>query len=80
VPKPCPAAPYLLFATNMRLTFSDAERGGAIPRTEDSAERGLVDYEDGAHDPVTYKDLGEAEELDQDEVGDIADEGAGHRG
>jgi hypothetical protein len=64
----------------MPLRFTDAERGGATPRTEDSAERGLSDLQDAGHDPVTYADLGEAEELGQKDVGDIADEGAGHRG
>jgi hypothetical protein len=49
-----------------------------MPRTEDSAERGLVDERDDA-DPETYDDLGESDALEQDE-GDIADEGFGHRG
>lgn len=49
-------------------------------QTEDSAERGFVEHQEGAHDPVTYKDLGQAEELEQDDIGDIADEGRGHRG
>ena len=50
------------------------------PQTEDSAERGLVEQKDDVHDPVTYQDLGQAEELGQEDVGDIADEGPGHRG
>lgn len=47
--------------------------------TEDSAERGLVKERDHRADPSTYRDLGKSELLDQDE-GDIADEGRGHRG
>ncbi len=50
------------------------------PQTEDSAERGFVEHQEHAHDPVTYTDMGQAEELGQEDVGDIADEGAGHRG
>ena len=50
------------------------------PQTEDSAERGFVEHRDDVHDPVTYQDLGQAEELGQEDTGDIADEGAGHRG
>jgi hypothetical protein len=42
------------------------------PQTEDAEERGFVDE-------VDDEDLGESEELDG-ESGDIADEGAGHRG
>jgi hypothetical protein len=49
-----------------------------MPRTEDSAERGLVDQDAGV-DPQTYGNLGESDELD-DDAGDIADEGSGHRG
>ena len=48
--------------------------------TEDSHERGLVDDVNGAGDPETYDDLGESQELDPDQAGDIADEGRGHRG
>ncbi len=44
---------------------------------EDSAERGLNDH-NGA-DPGMFSDLGESNGLEQDE-GDIADEGVGHRG
>lgn len=51
-----------------------------LPRTEDSAERGLVERQEDVNDPVTYADLGQAEELGQQDAGDIADEGAGHRG
>lgn len=43
------------------------------PQTEDSRERGFPD----ATDP---KDLGRSDELDFDDVGDIADEGPGRRG
>jgi hypothetical protein len=48
--------------------------------TEDSAERGFSRLNRHQHDPATYADLGHAEELGHDEVGDIADEGRGHRG
>jgi hypothetical protein len=52
------------------------------PRTEDSHERGLVEDVNDAGDPVTYEELGHNEELDEnsEQSGDIADEGAGHRG
>ncbi len=50
------------------------------PQTEDSAERGLVELGKDCPDPVTYADLGQASALDVDNVGDIADEGPGHRG
>jgi hypothetical protein len=42
------------------------------PQTEDSAERGFV--------VEAIDDQGCADGLDPDEVGDIADEGAGRRG
>jgi hypothetical protein len=48
--------------------------------TEDSAERGFVKYRKDAHDPETYRDLGKSDEVDDDNAGDIADEGRGHRG
>jgi hypothetical protein len=44
------------------------------PQTEDAAERGF------ARDDEHGTDYGKSAELDPDEVGDIADEGAGHRG
>ena len=50
------------------------------PQTEDSAERGLVKEQKHGPDPETYGDLGQASALDDDDVGDIADEGPGHRG
>ena len=49
-------------------------------QTEDSAERGLTEHQDDAHDPETYKDLGRSDELDGSDSGDVADEGRGHRG
>ena len=64
----------------MRFNLEDDDMEATLPRTEDSAERGLVHQQTSAHDPVTYRDLGKAEELDQEDVGDIADEGLGHRG
>jgi hypothetical protein len=52
------------------------------PQTEDSAERGFVRKREHTPEPETYKDLGESEELthEDDDIGDIADEGPGHRG
>jgi hypothetical protein len=49
-------------------------------QTEDSAERGIAKKERNTSEPVTYRDMGRSEELDQENVGDIADEGRGHRG
>lgn len=43
------------------------------PQTEDSEERGFVKKQDD-------RELGRAEELDQQDAGDIADEGPGRRG
>jgi hypothetical protein len=53
--------------------FGWREKDAPGPQTEDSAERGFA--KDAAPD-----DLGQAEELDQDGIGDIADEGPGRRG
>jgi hypothetical protein len=50
------------------------ERLTSRPQTEDSIERGFRGPE-----PVD-DELGRSESLDPDNVGDIADEGAGHRG
>ena len=60
------------------ITRDELER--TPPQTEDSAERGLVDPREDGPDPSTYGDLGRAHALDEDDVGDIADEGPGHRG
>jgi hypothetical protein len=49
-------------------------------RTEDAAERGFVRRDPRTGQPESYRDLGHAEELGQEDVGDIADEGSGHRG
>jgi hypothetical protein len=43
------------------------------PQTEDSFERGFTTH-------VENEELGHSESLDPDDVGDIADEGPGHRG
>ena len=64
----------------MRFNLEDDDMEATLSRTEDSAERGLVHHLASTHDPVTYRDLGKAEELNQQDVGDIADEGLGHRG
>lgn len=48
------------------------------PQTEDSAERGFADEHGSVPDPATYQDFGKS--LDDDDIGDIADEGPGHRG
>jgi hypothetical protein len=58
--------------------FADDEK--KLPQTEDSAERGFVDTEPKTSEPVTYRDMGESDELGEDDIGDIADEGRGHRG
>jgi hypothetical protein len=50
------------------------------PRTEDSAERGVVERRKETPVPAQYRDLGPTEEVEQDDIGDIADEGHGHRG
>lgn len=57
----------------------DSEDMRTPPQTEDSAERGHTDLTPDGTDPVTYDDLGQSGEL-HSEDGDIADEGAGHRG
>lgn len=51
-----------------------------VPQTEDSSERGYVPKSPRTQDPVTYGDLGQGEDLFQEDIGDIADEGHGHRG
>jgi hypothetical protein len=52
--------------------FGWGEKDEPGPQTEDSRERGFIgDVED---------DMGQSYGLDPDEVGDIADEGPGHRG
>ena len=50
--------------------------------TEDSAERGIVKDREHRADPPSYTDLGKSELFDSDaeDIGDIADEGRGHRG
>jgi hypothetical protein len=58
--------------------FDSDDMDRTMPRTEDSAERGLAREGEGP-DPETYGELGQSDALDQDE-GDIADEGFGHRG
>jgi hypothetical protein len=54
--------------------FGWGEPDEAGPQTEDSIERGFRDVE-----PVD-DEMGRSEGLDPDNVGDIADEGPGHRG
>ena len=54
--------------------FGWGERDEPGPQTEDSIERGFR-----RHEPVDDK-LGQSDSLDPDDVGDIADEGVGHRG
>ena len=55
------------------MEFGWHERDAPGPQTEDSRERGFSG--DAAAD-----DLGHADEIDVDGVGDIADEGPGRRG
>ena len=52
------------------------------PQTEDAAERGWVERDEKTGNPATYDDLGQSDgdALDDEDVGDIADEGPGHRG
>jgi hypothetical protein len=50
------------------------DTGEPGPQTESSIERGYR-----LHGPVD-EELGRSESLDPDNVGDIADEGTGHRG
>ena len=53
--------------------FGWGDRDEPGPQTEDSRERGFIsDVDEDA--------LGHSEGFDPDEVGDIADEGPGHRG
>lgn len=58
---------------------ADPEDSRTPPQTEEAAERGWVDRDGNSPDPASYGELGESGELDQED-GDIADEGAGHRG
>ena len=54
------------------LSWGEPDEAG--PQTEDSIERGF-------RGPETVDDeFGRSESIDPDNVGDIADEGAGHRG
>jgi hypothetical protein len=48
-------------------------------QTEDAAERGFVRRDPGTGAPESYRFLGRGEQLEE-ESGDIADEGRGHRG
>jgi hypothetical protein len=54
--------------------FGWGERDEAGPQTEDSIERGF------RHLEAVDDEFGHSESLDPDNVGDIADEGPGHRG
>jgi len=48
--------------------------------TEDSAERGFVRETKRNPDPRSYMHLGKSDALDPDDIGDVGDEGRGHRG
>ena len=52
---------------------TDEDPARTPPQTESSEERGFSDEDNP-------EDFGEVEEFDDDEEGDIADEGPGHRG
>lgn len=52
--------------------WGDGEEAG--PQTESARERGFVGDDD------LDEALGQSESLDFDDVGDVADEGPGHRG
>lgn len=60
--------------------MTDPEDMRTPPRTEDSVEHGWTERRRDSPDAKTYKDLGQSEELDPDNTGDVADEGSGHRG
>ena len=62
----------------VRYPFDSDDMEQTMPVTEDSAERGLVKKGDSA-DPETYATLGQSC-CGDDDSGDIADEGRGHRG
>jgi hypothetical protein len=53
--------------------FGWGEKDEPGPQTEDSRERGFIG-------DVHENDMGQSYGLDPDQVGDIADEGPGHRG
>ena len=53
--------------------FDFGKLPGPGPQTESSKERGFAS-------DVDESELGQAEGMDPDEVGDVADEGRGHRG
>ncbi|MBI4266472.1 MAG: hypothetical protein HY657_19045 [Acidobacteria bacterium] len=58
------------------MPFKDLDREGMDPPgpvTESAEEQGL-------ERDVDDEELGQSEELDGDDIGDIADEGPGHRG
>ena len=50
------------------------------PQTEDSAERGFTDEHEVVPDPESYQDFGDTDVLEDGDIGDVADEGPGHRG
>jgi hypothetical protein len=65
----------------MRLNLVDLDDlESTRSQTADAAERGFVRRDPRTGQPESYRDLGHAEELGQEDVGDIADEGPGHRG
>lgn len=53
--------------------FGWGEKDEPGPQTADSHERGFIS-------DVDDDELGQSDSLDLDDVGDIADEGPGHRG
>jgi hypothetical protein len=57
----------------VRLDPLDEDMERTPPQTEDAKERGFVKHR-------LDERLGQADGLDEDDVGDIADEGTGHRG
>jgi hypothetical protein len=67
------------------LTLLGAHRGEPEPQPEDSIEQGFhgpeaVDDEPSCRQAQSASQLGCSESIDSENVGDIADEGAGHRG
>jgi hypothetical protein len=67
--------------------MADAKTDGWMPSGDESANRKAHDSGSGATvsrqtppKSAMFTELGKAEELGQEDVGDIADEGRGHRG
>ncbi len=67
--------------------MADAKTTGWMPSSDESTNRKAHDSgsrstisRQATPKPATLTELGKAEELGQEDAGDIADEGRGHRG